>query len=94
MLLNNSVITSHIIIWIDLRYIPYKIQKTKPIQYIRYIDSDSPETFCVLIDFIACGIKEIIVQIPQMYPNASPIIGFMKILLFIVWANYTQKIQM
>ena len=78
--------TSHTIIWIDFKYIPYNIQNTKPVQYIKYIDKDKPDTFLVTIDLIAWGIKEIIVQIPQIYPNTSPIIGFMIFFLFLfIW---------
>ncbi len=79
--LNDNVMVSEITIWIDFRYIPYNIQNTKPVQYIKYIVRDNPETSFVLIDFIACGKKAIVVHVQHIQPIISPIIGFMILFL-------------
>jgi len=64
-LLNIKVILLNNIIWKEFRYTPYRIQNTKPMQYIIYIDKDKPDTFFVIIDFIAWGRNAIVVQAPH-----------------------------
>ena len=79
---------SDIIICIDFRYIPYKIQNTKPVQYIKYIVKESPETFFVMIDFIAWGKNAIVVHVQQIMPIISPTMLFILYRLFILLQNY------
>ena len=74
--LNKSVMVSDTIICIDFKYIPYKIQNTKPVQYIIYIVKESPDTFLVMIDFIAWGKNATVVQVQQIMPIISPTILF------------------
>lgn len=65
---------------------PYKIQNTKPVQYITYIVKERPDTFLVLIDLMAWGKKAMVVQVQQIHPIISPTILFMNIFLF--WPDY------
>ena len=41
------------------------------------MDSDSPDTFFVIMDLIACGTNAIVVQVQQIIPIISPITLFM-----------------
>ena len=41
-------------------------------QYIIYMNKESPDTFFVVIDFIAWGKKATVVHMPDKYPNISP----------------------
>ena len=79
--LNNNVIASDTIICIDFKYIPYKIQNTNPVQYIIYIVKDNPDTFFVLMDFIAWGKNAMVVHVQQIQPIISPTTVFMNIFL-------------
>ena len=72
MLLNIKVILLNNIIWNECKYTPYRTQNTNPMQYMIYIDNESPDTFLVMIDFIAWGKNAMVVQKPLAYPINSP----------------------
>ena len=62
---SNNVIPLNNTIWNEFRYIPYSIHNAHPMQYMVYVNQESPDTFRVLIDFIVWGKNAIVVQKPH-----------------------------